>query len=37
MRMALAVSLNSLLILSIPAPLLAKGNTVKIHNQRCRP
>jgi len=30
MRMALAVSLNSLLILSIPAPLLAKGNTVKI-------
>ena len=30
MRMALAVLLNSLLILCIPAPLLAKGKTVKI-------
>jgi len=30
MRMALAVLLNSLLILSVPTPLLAKGKTVKI-------
>lgn len=30
MRMALAVMLNSLLILNAPAPLLAKGKTVKI-------
>jgi hypothetical protein len=30
MRMALAVLLNSLLILSVPAPLLAKGKTTKI-------
>ena len=30
MRMALAVLLNSLLILSVPLPLLAKGKTVKI-------
>jgi hypothetical protein len=30
MRTALAVLLNSLLILSVPAPLLAKGKTVKI-------
>lgn len=30
MRMALAVLLNSLLILSGPASLLAKGNTIKI-------
>lgn len=30
MRMALAVLLNSLLILYVPAPLLAKGKTVKI-------
>ena len=30
MRMALAVLLNSLLMLSVPAPLLAKGKTVKI-------
>ena len=30
MRMALAVVLNSLLILSVPTPLLAKGKTVKI-------
>jgi hypothetical protein len=30
MRMTLAVLLNSLLILSVPTPLLAKGKTVKI-------
>ena len=30
MRVALAVLLNSLLILSVPTPLLAKGKTVKI-------
>ena len=30
MRMALAVLLNSLLILSAPTPLMAKGKTVKI-------
>ena len=30
MRMSLAVLLNSLLILSIPTPLVAKGKTVKI-------
>ena len=30
MRMALAVLLNSLLILCVPTPLLAKGKTVKI-------
>ena len=30
MRMALAVLLNSLLILSVPTPLMAKGKTVKI-------
>jgi len=30
MRMALLVLLNSLLILSVPTPLLAKGKTVKI-------
>jgi hypothetical protein len=30
MRMALAVLLNSLLILSVPTLLLAKGKTVKI-------
>jgi hypothetical protein len=30
MRMALAFLLNSLLILSVPTPLLAKGKTVKI-------
>jgi hypothetical protein len=30
MRKVLAVLLNSLLILSVPAPLLAKGKTVKI-------
>ena len=30
MRMALAVLLSSLLILSVPTPLLAKGKTVKI-------
>ena len=30
MRLALAVLLNSLLILSVPTPLLAKGKTVKI-------
>jgi hypothetical protein len=30
MRIAFAVLLNALLILSIPAPLLAKGKTVKI-------
>jgi hypothetical protein len=30
MRTALAVLLNSLLILSVPVPLLAKGKTVKI-------
>jgi hypothetical protein len=30
MRMALAVLLNSLLILSVPTPLLAKGKTVKV-------
>jgi hypothetical protein len=30
MRMALAVLLNCLLILSVPTPLLAKGKTVKI-------
>src|SRR5260221_11768734 len=30
MRMALAVLLNSLLILSVSTPLLAKGKTVKI-------
>jgi hypothetical protein len=30
MKMALAVLLNSLLILYVPAPLLAKGKTVKI-------
>jgi hypothetical protein len=30
MRMALAVLLNSLLILSVPTPLLAKGKTTKI-------
>jgi hypothetical protein len=30
MRMALAVFLSSLLILSVPTPLLAKGKTVKI-------
>ena len=30
MRMALAVLLNSLLILCVPTPLLAKGKTVKV-------
>src|ERR1700739_938132 len=30
MRMALAVLLNSLLILGVPTPLLAKGKTVKV-------
>lgn len=30
MRMALAVLLNSLLILSVPTPMLAKRKTVKI-------
>jgi hypothetical protein len=30
MRMALAIFLNSLLILSVPTPLVAKGKTVKI-------
>ena len=29
MRMALAVLLNSLLILCVPTPLLAKGKTVR--------